>query len=230
MPRSRAASDAAGPMCSFASGYRSRWCTQNRNGSTVAHWKPSGIVWSTGSVMLEAYEASFPSPPALHAPSGRQSPLRRFTATRSAPVTSYPGASIGSLTMTRLRRASVPTGRAAFDAAPWSPTAGVRASRVATMARGVGALSSARDLGRRCGTSQLVALPERAAVRAGGDRPARRSRRLRRSSRGRGSAPIWAIAATIALPWSRPFSSAFQRAHEAAVDLEEVDRAAAAGW
>src|SRR4051812_11737249 len=50
MPRSRASSGAAGPMCSLPFGYRSRWCTQNRNGSTVAHWKPSGTVWSTGSI------------------------------------------------------------------------------------------------------------------------------------------------------------------------------------
>jgi hypothetical protein len=58
-PEVASASDADGPMCSFASGYRSRWCTQNKNGSSVAHWTPSGIVWSTESVILEAYEAAY---------------------------------------------------------------------------------------------------------------------------------------------------------------------------
>jgi hypothetical protein len=37
IPISDASSEASGPMCSFAAGYRSRWCTQNR---------PRGTVWS----------------------------------------------------------------------------------------------------------------------------------------------------------------------------------------
>ncbi len=63
IPMSRASSDAAGPMWAFAAGYRSRWCTQNRNGSIVAHWNPSGTVCSTGSATGRGYGRRRPSRP-----------------------------------------------------------------------------------------------------------------------------------------------------------------------
>ena len=56
MPMSRPASEASGPIASLPAGYTSRWCTQNRNGSTVAHWGPSGTVWITESPMRRGYD------------------------------------------------------------------------------------------------------------------------------------------------------------------------------
>ena len=44
-------SGAAGPRASLPAGYTSRWCTQNRNGSTVGQWDPSGTVCRTGELM-----------------------------------------------------------------------------------------------------------------------------------------------------------------------------------
>src|SRR4051794_30937600 len=46
-PSRRPASDAAGPKDGLPAGYRSRWCTQKRNGSAVCHWNPSGNVSNT---------------------------------------------------------------------------------------------------------------------------------------------------------------------------------------
>src|SRR5689334_11947721 len=79
MPRSRASSDAFGPKCSLASGYRSRWWTQKRKGSMVAHWKSSGIVCSTGSAvgsaMGPAYDRARRRPPVADRP--RSAPMTR---------------------------------------------------------------------------------------------------------------------------------------------------------
>ena len=44
LPRLRPANDAAGPKLSLPAGYWSLWCTQNRKGSSVSHWKPRGVT------------------------------------------------------------------------------------------------------------------------------------------------------------------------------------------